>query len=34
VRAGGLTVHVMFVVYLAFIVAGLAYAITLGLLGQ
>jgi hypothetical protein len=34
VRAGGLTVRVMFIAYLAFIVAGLAYAIAMGLLAQ
>ena len=33
-RTGGLNVRVMFIVYLTFIVAGLAYAITIGLLHQ
>jgi hypothetical protein len=34
VRAGGLTVRAMFIVYLVFIAAGLAYAIAVGLLHQ
>jgi hypothetical protein len=34
VQAGGLTVRAMFILYLAFIVAGLAYAITMGLMAQ
>jgi len=34
VRAGRLTVRVMFITYLVFILAGLAYAITMGLLHQ
>jgi hypothetical protein len=34
VRAGRLSVRVMFITYLVFIAAGLAYAIAIGLLHQ